>query len=126
MASIINIKKKILIDFLYLTQNKNLKHDEFKDTYNKLPLYDINQLVYERINNLNRNYCCFNLGIAFGWFTEHSTNDEANGSIAAIDEICAMFDIKEPIEEEEEVETEDIESSHKVHIELRGETYENN
>lgn len=102
MASIVRIKKDILIDFLFLTQNKTLKHDEFKESYNKLPLFDIIQLVSDKIKALDINYCCFNLGVAFGWFTETCNNDEANGSIAALNEIYEMFNIKELDDEEGE------------------------
>ena len=102
MASIQNVVKKILINYLFLVKKIDCNRSEFEKKRSKMALFDIKHEVYCTLNTYDKNWLIFNLGIAFSWFTEECTNDEANASIAALSEIYDIFDIKEPDDEEEE------------------------
>ena len=106
MASIIVVKKKIMIDLLFLIEDKTGDLKQFREDLNKLDMSEVEEKVQDCLSKYDKNFMCFNLGVAFSWFINDCTIDESNVSIAVLDDLYDTFDIKDPDD-------------------LRGETYEN-
>lgn len=108
MASRITIKKRVLIDFLFLVKDKTGDLKEYREKMNKLPLFDIQHMIAGLIANYDIKWLVFNLGVAFSWFINDCNNDEANCSVAVLDELYDIFGIIDPDDEEEEDERDQI------------------